>query len=143
MGLRGGARPGAGRPYGSGKFREPTKPIRVPESAVDSIFKFINQKCLRIPVCSDRDLLQYSVALPKDTWYAGDLKPEGETICITVSEALEDGSINSGDRIIVVRKKTPQKGDRIINKHDTVFHIETAVDSSPCWGVIKYVIRSL
>lgn len=38
----GGARPGAGRPKGSGKYKEPTKAIRVPESSVTYIKTFLN-----------------------------------------------------------------------------------------------------
>ncbi len=37
----GGARPGAGRPKGSGKFKEPTKAIRVPEGSITYIKEFL------------------------------------------------------------------------------------------------------
>ncbi|RBP52743.1 LexA family protein [Arenicella xantha] len=37
----GGARSGAGRPKGSGKYKEPTKAIRVPESSVSYIKEFL------------------------------------------------------------------------------------------------------
>lgn len=37
----GGARSGAGRPKGSGKYKEPTKAIRVPESSVSYIKDFL------------------------------------------------------------------------------------------------------
>lgn len=35
--IRGGKRDGAGRPHGSGKYGEPTKAIRVPQSLIDPI----------------------------------------------------------------------------------------------------------
>lgn len=38
----GGARPGAGRPRGSGKFKEPTRAIRVPASSIRYIEDFLN-----------------------------------------------------------------------------------------------------
>ena len=38
----GGARPGAGRPIGSGAYREPTRPLRVPESQLPSIIAFLS-----------------------------------------------------------------------------------------------------
>ena len=38
----GGKRTGAGRPKGSGKFSEPTRAIRVPESSVTYIEEFLN-----------------------------------------------------------------------------------------------------
>ena len=37
----GGARSGAGRPKGSGKYKEPTKAIRVPESSIAHIKNFL------------------------------------------------------------------------------------------------------
>lgn len=37
----GGARPGAGRPAGSGKYKEPTKAIRVPEGSIRYIKDFL------------------------------------------------------------------------------------------------------
>jgi len=37
----GGARPGAGRPQGSGKYKEPTKAIRVPEGSIRYIKDFL------------------------------------------------------------------------------------------------------
>jgi DNA polymerase V len=40
---RGGKRPGAGRPKGSGKYKEPTKAIRVPEGSVTYIQDFLSR----------------------------------------------------------------------------------------------------
>jgi len=37
----GGAREGAGRPKGSGKYKEPTKAIRVPEGSITYIKQFL------------------------------------------------------------------------------------------------------
>jgi DNA polymerase V len=39
--IRGGKRDGAGRPHGTGKYGEPTKAIRVPQSLVDGIQQFL------------------------------------------------------------------------------------------------------
>jgi len=39
----GGARSGAGRPKGSGKYKEPTKAIRVPEGSITYIKNFLQQ----------------------------------------------------------------------------------------------------
>ena len=38
---RGGARPGAGRPKGQGKYNEPTKPIRIPTSMINEVISLI------------------------------------------------------------------------------------------------------
>ena len=50
---RGGARPGAGRPRGQGKYKEPTKPVRVPESMVGDVLEFLSDKGHRIPLYSN------------------------------------------------------------------------------------------
>ncbi|NND80880.1 MAG: translesion error-prone DNA polymerase V autoproteolytic subunit [Gammaproteobacteria bacterium] len=39
----GGARPGAGRPKGSGKYKEPTKAIRVPVGSISHIEEYLNR----------------------------------------------------------------------------------------------------
>lgn len=41
--LHGGARAGAGRPKGSGKYKEATKAIRVPEGSIDYIKSFLER----------------------------------------------------------------------------------------------------
>jgi len=40
---RGGKRKGAGRPKNSGKYKEPTKPVRIPVSLIDKVKSFINK----------------------------------------------------------------------------------------------------
>jgi DNA polymerase V len=41
--IRGGKRDGAGRPYGSGKYGEPTKAIRVPQSLIQPIQQYLSR----------------------------------------------------------------------------------------------------
>jgi DNA polymerase V len=41
---RGGYRKGSGRPKGTGKYNETTKPIRVPESLIKEVRLFILEK---------------------------------------------------------------------------------------------------
>ena len=41
---RGGARPGAGRPKGQGKYNEPTKPIRIPTSMINEVISLIEHR---------------------------------------------------------------------------------------------------
>ena len=40
----GGARKGAGRPKGQGKYKEPTKPVRIPESMITDVMKYLSVK---------------------------------------------------------------------------------------------------
>lgn len=41
---RGGARAGAGRPAGQGRFGVKTKPVRIPEALVDDVIDFVKNK---------------------------------------------------------------------------------------------------
>jgi DNA polymerase V len=47
---RGGKREGAGRKRGSGKFGEPTKAIRIPESELAHVLKLAQHKFYKIPM---------------------------------------------------------------------------------------------
>ena len=47
---RGGKRTGAGRPNGTGKFGEPTKPIRVPVSDLERAIRCVQNRFFRIPL---------------------------------------------------------------------------------------------
>ena len=51
---RGGARTGAGRPKGQGKFGEKTKPMRIPISKIDSVMNFINNSNISLPLYSSK-----------------------------------------------------------------------------------------
>ena len=46
---RGGARPGAGRPKGQGKYNEPTKPIRIPTSMINEVISLIEHRGYELP----------------------------------------------------------------------------------------------
>jgi DNA polymerase V len=46
---RGGKRSGSGRPQGSGKFGEPTKAVRIPESQVEAVMEWVENGCYRLP----------------------------------------------------------------------------------------------
>ncbi|MFN7754785.1 MAG: LexA family protein [Holosporales bacterium] len=47
---RGGRRPGAGRPHGTGIYGEKTKPLRIPLSLMDDVAKFVASKGYRLPL---------------------------------------------------------------------------------------------
>lgn len=82
---KGGARKGAGRPRGQGKYGEATKAIRVPESKVKYISEIVSKGLYEIPLYGDRvaagfpspaddyledkiDLNQYLVKHPASTF---------------------------------------------------------------------------
>lgn len=47
---RGGKRPGAGRPHGSGLYGEQTKPLRIPLSLMGDVIKYVASKGFRLPL---------------------------------------------------------------------------------------------
>jgi len=47
---RGGKREGAGRPQGTGKFGEATKPLRIPVSDFDRAMSFIHNRFFKLPL---------------------------------------------------------------------------------------------
>ena len=47
---KGGARKGAGRPKGQGKYKEPTKPIRIPESMIADVMQYLSIKGYKLPL---------------------------------------------------------------------------------------------
>ncbi len=82
---RGGARKGAGRPKGQGKYGEQTKAVRIPVSKVKYISEVINKGLYEVPMYSNKvaagfpspaddyledkiDLNQYLVKHPASTF---------------------------------------------------------------------------
>ena len=51
---RGGARKGAGRPKGQGKYGEATKAIRIPISKVDYVSKVVNKGLHEVPLYGNK-----------------------------------------------------------------------------------------
>ena len=47
---RGGKRKGAGRPKGSNRYGEKTRPVRIPESQVDRVLRFVNERENQLPL---------------------------------------------------------------------------------------------
>jgi DNA polymerase V len=47
---KGGARIGAGRPKGQGKFGSRTKPVRIPEDCIDAVMRFVQHQGYRLPL---------------------------------------------------------------------------------------------
>lgn len=50
----GGKRKGAGRPKGQGQYGEPTKPIRLPKSLINSVLKFVENNGHQLPLFSSK-----------------------------------------------------------------------------------------
>ena len=116
---RGGARKGAGRPRGTGKFGERTIPIRVPASMVGGVTRFIEAKGYSVP------LFSYKVAAGNPVWaddYIAEhisLSPQmmrspEDTFCVQVDgESMLNAGIDPDD-ILVVDKNLPAEHGKIV-----------------------------
>ena len=106
---RGGSRPGAGRPKGQGKYQEVTKPIRIPESMVDTVLKFIESKGYRLPLYSDA--VQAGFPSPADDYVEDTLdlnehliKHPTATFFVKVAgNSMINAGIYPGDTLVVDR----------------------------------------
>jgi DNA polymerase V len=168
----GGTRKGAGRPKGHGKFGEPTKPVRVPESMIKSILKYIDNKSYQIPLYSSK--VPAGFPSPADDHIEGYLdlnefliKHPAATFFVRVTgNSMIDAGIQENDILIIDRSITPSHGKIIVAAIDgqlTVkrLHIKKGkcllIPENPdfypievkennevyIWGVVAHVIHSM
>lgn len=117
---RGGYRPQAGRPQGSGKFGEPTKAIRIPLSEVDAVLKLVQEKFYRLP------FYQHAVAAgfpsPADDEMADKLdlnellikRPTATFFLRVAGSSMIKAGIHHNDILIVDRSIEPTSGKIVI-----------------------------
>ncbi len=116
----GGARVGAGRPKGQGKYKEPTKPIRVPESMVRDIMSFVESKGHALPLYSCA--VQAGFPSPADDHMDGKLDlnkhlikhPTATFFVKATGESMINAGIHSGDILVVDRSLEPKHGKIVI-----------------------------
>ena len=94
MAGRGGRRPGAGRPVGSGKYGEPTKAVRVPESMVPHLPRMISEwRDFQAEQSAILDALQ-----PDNVLFFGRSKGERSTlVALYEAPAAAGWNVNSPD----------------------------------------------
>lgn len=117
---RGGARPGAGRPKGQGKFREPTKAMRVPESMLAEILEFVESRSYKLPfyTCA----VQAGFPSPADDYIEGELDlnkylikhPTATFFVKATGDSMINAGIHHGDILIVDRSLEAQHGKIVI-----------------------------
>ena len=117
---RGGARKGAGRPKGQGKYGEQTKAVRIPVSKVKYISEVINKGLYEVPMYSNKvaagfpspaddyledkiDLNQYLVKHPASTFL---VRASGES--------MKGAGIFPDDILVVDRSLNPKSGKIVI-----------------------------
>jgi DNA polymerase V len=116
---RGGVRKGAGRPKGLGKYKEPTKAVRLPISIIPLIDKFISQ-AFKLPLYGSKvsagfpspaedyiserlDLNEYLIKHPAATF-----------LVRATGNSMINAGIHENDILIVDRSLTPQSGKIVI-----------------------------
>ena len=117
---RGGARAGAGRPKGQGKFGEKTRPIRIPISKIDSVMNFVNNSNISLPLYSSK--VPAGFPSPADDHMEGKLdlnthlvKHPTATFFVKASgDSMLGAGIHDGDILVVDRSLEPRKGKVVI-----------------------------
>jgi DNA polymerase V len=169
---KGGKRAGAGRPKG-GKYGEPCKVVRIPESRVGEVLTFLD-KCLstRVPLYSCR--VRAGFPSPADDYIETYLDlneryvthPTATFFVIAAGDSMTGAGIQSGDMLVVDKSVEAQHGQIVIaaiNGELTVKRLSTTHnniqllpenDQYPpininemqdivIWGVVKHVIKDL
>ncbi|MGI9345159.1 MAG: LexA family protein [Gammaproteobacteria bacterium] len=117
---RGGARPGAGRPKGQGKYQEPTKPLRVPESRVEEVMALIDSPAYRLPLYACA--VQAGFPSPADDYIERSLDlnqhlikhPTATFFVRAAGESMLKSGIHPGDILVVDRSLEARHGKIII-----------------------------
>lgn len=117
---RGGARLGAGRPKGQGKYTEQTKPIRIPKSMVEEVLEYIETQGHQLPLYSCS--VQAGFPSPADDYIEGKLdlnkhliKHPTATFFVRVAGmSMIKAGIHPGDILIVDRSIEANNGKIII-----------------------------
>lgn len=167
---KGGARIGAGRPKGQGKFGEETKAIRVPVTMVDEVRRLAQHKNISIPLYNmsveagtpiltdSEDYNMYKLNdhliidnaednfLVKVSGYSmknAGILPDDILLVNRKKEALDgDIIVASVDNGAVVKKLSVKDGiTKLISENDDYPDIEDEDQNLHLWGVVTRVIR--
>jgi DNA polymerase V len=116
----GGARKGAGRPKGQGRYGESTKAVRVPISLVDAVKEYAATEGLKLPLYSSR--VQAGFPSPADDYIEDKIdlnhhlikKPSATFLVRASGDSMIDAGIRDGDLLIVDRSLKPTSGKIVI-----------------------------
>ena len=169
---RGGTRPGAGRPKGSGKFSESTKAIRVPESMVERILEYAHSGGFKIPLYGGKiaagcpaltddyiedkiDLAEHLIQDPMATFFVrvsgfsmlnAGIHPDDMLIVNRSLEARHGKIVIAAvDGELTVKRLYKKNGQvRLMPENDDFEPIEIAAEETlHIWGVVTNVIHAL
>ena len=168
---RGGYREGAGRKAGSGKFGESTAPMRIPESMVENVARYVAYNGYQLPLYSSRVQAGFPAPADDDIEQLLDLSgflvshPDSTFIVRATGDSMQDVGIFSGDLLIVDRSLTPKHNHIVVaavddqltvkrlHKKDQTCQLLAENDAYPpidieegqelhIWGVVAHTIRS-
>lgn len=116
----GGKRSGAGRPVGTGKYRDTTQVMRVPVGMIDQVHSYIETKGHQLPLFSNK--VSAGFPSPADDHIEAQLdlnrhliKNPASTFLVRVSgESMKDVGIFPNDILIVDRSIKPIDGKIVI-----------------------------
>lgn len=116
----GGKRKGAGRPKGLGPYSEPTKPIRLPVSLIDTVMKFVQSKGYKLPLYASK--VPAGSPSPADDCIEKQLdlnefliKHPAATFCVRAhGNSMINAGIHENDILIVDRSLKPTTGKIVI-----------------------------
>ena len=132
----GGARIGAGRPRGQGKYKEPTKPIRIPESMIEEVMGYLSIKGYKLPFYASS--VQAGFPSPADDYIAGKLDlnkhlikhPTATFFVRAAGDSMVNAGIHSGDILIVDRSLEVKNGKIVIAAIDGQLTVKRLEKSS-------------
>ncbi len=133
---RGGARIGAGRPKGQGKYNEPTKPIRIPASMIQEILEYVQINGYKLPLFTSA--VQAGFPSPADDYMEGKLDlnkhlikhPTATFFVRAAGESMIKVGIHHGDILIVDRSLEAKHGKIIIAAVDGELTVKRLYKSS-------------
>lgn len=133
---RGGARIGAGRPKGQGKYNEPTKPIRIPASMIQEILEYVQTNGYELPLFTSA--VQAGFPSPADDYMEGKLDlnkhlikhPTATFFVRAAGESMIKVGIHHGDILIVDRSLEAKHGKIIIAAVDGELTVKRLYKSS-------------
>ena len=133
---RGGARLGAGRPKGQGKYKESTRPIRIPESMVQEILEYVETSGYHLPLYASA--VQAGFPSPADDYLEGKLDlnkhlikhPTATFFVRAAGQSMIKSGIHHGDILVVDRSLEAKNGKIVIAAIDGQLTVKRLKKSS-------------
>ena len=116
----GGKRKGAGRPQGKGRWGEPTKVVRLPESVISEVIQFVEGRGFKLPMYSNT--VQAGFPSPAEDYIENEIdlnaflvkQPSATFLVRAAGNSMKDAGISDGDILVVDRSVKPVNGKVVI-----------------------------